>query len=256
MDHVEQSFAGRAAIVTGATKGIGFGIANELVQRGACVCITARNTDDLARAVAELDPEGSGRVIAVRGRADDTDHQQATVAETMSVFARLDIVVNNVAAPGHIGQLMDAPIDGIRVAFDMNVLAALQWCQLAWHAWQKDNGGSILNIASIAGFTVSNDLGAYNISKAALIHLTRQLALELAPGVRVNAIAPALVKTDAARGMWEPDEAAAAAPYPLKRLGTPTDTAKLAAFLLCDDASWITGQTVTADGGVTQVGAQ
>jgi NAD(P)-dependent dehydrogenase (short-subunit alcohol dehydrogenase family) len=254
MSDLSQSFAGKTAIITGASKGIGFGIAEELVSRGASVCITARKEDELAGAVSALDPDGTGQVIAVRGRTEDADHQRATVDEAMAAFGRVDIVVNNVAAYGHFGPIVDAPMDALRGTFEVNVFAALAWCQLAWHAWQKDNGGAIVNVASIGGLTVGAGIGVYNISKAALIHLTRQLSLELAPMVRVNAIAPALVKTDAARGMWEPNEELAAEPYPLKRLGATTDTAKLAAFLLSDDASWITGQTIVADGGITQVG--
>jgi 3-oxoacyl-[acyl-carrier protein] reductase len=254
MSESTTDFSGRAAIVTGATRGIGFGIANELVSRGASVCITARKPDELERAIAELDPAGSGRAIAARGSADDAEHQAAAVAATIAAFGRLDYVVNNAAVNPHFGPLVDADLSAVRKIFDVNVIAALAWTQLAWRAWQRDHGGAILNVASVGGVVPGPMIGAYNASKAALIHLTRQLAQELAPAVRVNGIAPAVVKTDFAKALYENDEEGVANRYPMKRLGVPNDTSKLAAFLLSDDASWITGQTVVIDGGITARG--
>ncbi len=249
-----QDFTGRVALVTGATRGIGFGIAAELVSRGGRVCITARKEDELERAVAELDPESTGLAIAARGSADDSDHQQAAVELTLEEFGRLDHLVNNAAVNPQYGPLMDADLGAVRKIFDVNVTATLAWTQLAWHAWLRDNGGSVLNVASVGGLRAGAPIGAYNASKAALIHLTRQLGVELGPGVRVNAIAPAVVKTTFARALYEDREEQVASAYPLKRLGVPDDTAKLAAFLLSDDASWITGETVTVDGGVSLAG--
>ncbi|HEX4654611.1 MAG TPA: SDR family oxidoreductase [Mycobacteriales bacterium] len=244
-------FKGRTALVTGATRGIGFGIAEELVARGANVCITARKPDELAEAVKSLDPDGSGRAIAARGSADDPDHQRAAVEETVSTFGRLDILVNNAAVNPQYGPLMDADIGAVRKVFEVNVIAVLAWSQRAWEASMREHGGSILNVASVGGLRAGSPIGAYNASKAALIHLTRQLAVEMSPGVRVNGIAPAVVKTKFARALYEGREEEVASHYPLKRLGRPEDTAKLAAFLLSDDASWITGETVTIDGGIT-----
>jgi 3-oxoacyl-[acyl-carrier protein] reductase len=250
----EQDFTGRAAIITGGTRGIGLGIAAELVARGASVCITARKPDELDAAVAELDPEGSGRAIAARGSADDAEHQQGAVDATIAAFGRVDYLVNNAAVNPVFGPTMDYELAAVRTIFEVNVVAALAWTQLVWKAWQKDNGGAVLNVASVGGIRTGPFLGAYNASKAALIHRTKQRAQELSPGVRVNGIAPAVVKTQFARALYEADEEAAAARYPLKRLGVPTDTAKLAAFLLSDDASWITGQTVAIDGGILTAG--
>jgi 3-oxoacyl-[acyl-carrier protein] reductase len=250
----EQDFSGRVAIVTGGTRGIGLGIAAELVERGATVCITARKPDELEAAVAELDPDRTGRAIAARGSADDAEHQQAAVEATMQAFGRLDYVVNNAAVNPVFGPMIDYELPAVRKIFEVNVVAALAWTQLAWRAWLRDNGGAVLNVASVGGIRTGPALGAYNASKAALIHMTKQLAQELAPGVRVNAIAPAVIKTQFARALYESDEDAAAARYPLRRLGVPTDTAKLAAFLLSDDASWITGETVAIDGGILSSG--
>lgn len=254
MSETTQDFTGRAAIITGATRGIGLGIASELVARGASVCITARKPEELERAVADLDPDGSGRAIASRGSADDADHQQATIDATMAAFGRVDFMINNAAVNPHFGLLVDADPQAVRKIFDVNVVAALVWTQLAYRAWQKDNGGAVLNVASVGGVVPGPFIGAYNSSKAALIHLTRQLAQELGPTIRVNGIAPAVVKTDFARALYENNEEGVASRYPMKRLGVPNDTSKLAAFLLSDDASWITGQTVVIDGGITSMG--
>jgi NAD(P)-dependent dehydrogenase (short-subunit alcohol dehydrogenase family) len=248
-------FTAKTAIITGATRGIGFGIASELVDRGASVCITARKPDELERAIAELDPDGSGRAIAARGSADDPEHQAAAVEATMAAFGRLDYIVNNAAVNPHFGPLVDADLGAVRKIFEVNVIATLAWTQLAWRAWLRDHGGAVLNVASVGGVVAGAPIGAYNASKAALIHLTRQLAGELAPVVRVNGIAPAVVKTDFAKALYEADEPGVASRYPMQRLGLPSDTAKLAAFLLSDDASWITGQTVVIDGGITSRGA-
>ena len=247
-------FKGKTALITGATRGIGFGIAAEIVARGGSVCITARKPDELDEAVRSLDPDGSGRALAARGSADDEEHQQAAVDLVMANFGRLDFLVNNAAVNPQYGPMMDADLSAVRKVFEVNVVAVLSWTQKVWRAWLGDNGGAILNVASVGGLRSGSPIGAYNASKAAVIHLTRQLARELGPRTRVNAIAPAVVKTKFARALYEGREEEVASHYPLGRLGTPEDTAKLAAFLLSDDASWITGETVTIDGGITVAG--
>ena len=181
-------------------------------------------------------------------------HERARGARHVT-FGRLDFLVNNAAVNPYFGPTVDADLGAVRKILEVNVVAVLAWTQQAWRAWQRDNGGAVLNVASVGGQRAGGPLGAYGTSKAALIHLTKQLASELAPKVRVNGIAPAVVKTKFARALYENREEEVAAAYPLKRLGTPEDTAKLAAFLLSDDASWITGVTVTIDGGGTLGGA-
>jgi len=248
-------FTGKVGLVTGGTRGIGLGIAQEIVARGGSVCITARKPDELEEAVRTLDPDGAGVAIAARGSADDETHQQEAIEQAVSTFGRLDFLVNNAAVNPYFGPTIDADLGAVRKILEVNVTAVLAWTQQAWRAWMKDNGGAVVNVASVGGLRAGGPLGAYGTSKAALIHLTKQLASELAPGVRVNAIAPAVVKTKFARALYENREEQVAAGYPLKRLGTPDDTAKLAAFLLSDDASWITGITVPIDGGGTLAGA-
>jgi NAD(P)-dependent dehydrogenase (short-subunit alcohol dehydrogenase family) len=244
----DRSFEGRVALVTAATRGIGLGIAAELVRRGARVTVTGRKPEGLQEAVTSLG--GPEIALAVQGKADDEAHQADTVRQTIDRFGSLDVLVNNAGINPVAGPLMDMPLDAVRKTVEVNVTSALAWTQQAWQAKLRDHGGTVLNVASIAGVRPGPFLGWYGISKAALIHLTKQLALELAPGVRVNAIAPGIVKTKFATALYAHDEEGVTAGYPLKRLGSPEDTAALAAFLLSDEASWITGQTVIIDGGV------
>jgi NAD(P)-dependent dehydrogenase (short-subunit alcohol dehydrogenase family) len=248
MRSMTKDFEGRVALITGGTRGIGLGIAQELVNRGARVVVTARKQEELDKVVAEL---GAELAASARGSADDEEHQAAAVALAIERFGRLDHLVNNAAVNPQYGPLVDAELSAVRKVFEVNVTATLAWTQQAWRAWLKDNGGSILNVASVGGIRAGAPIGAYNASKAALIHLTRQLGVELGPTVRVNAIAPAVVKTTFAKALYEGREEDVAQAYPLKRLGVPEDTAKAAAFLLSDDASWITGETLVVDGGVT-----
>ncbi len=191
--------------------------------------------------------------MAVAGSSHDDVHREAAVRATVQQLGGLDILVNNAATNPQYGPLVDADLGAVRKVLEVNVTAPLGWVQEAWRAWMGEHGGAVLNIASVGGLRPGAHIGAYNASKAALIHLTRQLALELAPSVRVNAIAPAVVKTRFAEALYVDREDEVAAGYPLGRLGTPADTAALARFLLSDEASWITGETVVIDGGVSLV---
>lgn len=244
-------FEGCGALVTGATRGIGRGIAEALLARGARVVITARKQGELDAAVRDLDPAGDGRVLAARGSADDEEHQAEAVALAVERFGRLDVLVNNAAVNPQYGPLMDADLGAVRKVLEVNVTAVLGWTQQAWRAWMAEHGGVVLNVASVGGLRAGAPIGAYNVSKAALIHLTRQLAVEMGPRVRVNAVAPAVVKTQFARALYEGREDEVAQAYPMRRLGLPEDVAEAAVFLLGDAASWITGETLVVDGGVT-----
>ncbi|MFJ8033803.1 MULTISPECIES: SDR family oxidoreductase [unclassified Streptomyces] len=239
--------SGRVALVTGASRGIGYGVAEALVARGDRVCITGRTEDALKEAVDRL---GAERVIGVAGKAHDLDHQTEAVERTMEAFGRLDFLVNNAGTNPVFGPIADLDLNVARKVFETNVISALGFAQKSWHAWQKDNGGAIVNIASIAGLAPSPFIGAYGVSKAAMINLTQQLAHEFAPKVRVNAIAPAVVKTKFAQALYEGREEEAAASYPLARLGVPSDIGGAAAFLTSEQSDWITGQTLVVDGGL------
>ncbi|MFR9797358.1 SDR family oxidoreductase [Streptomyces sp. MS06] len=241
------ALSGKVALVTGASRGIGYGVAEALIARGDRVCITGRNEEALKEAVERL---GADRVIGVAGKAHDEAHQAETVERTMAAFGRVDFLVNNAGTNPVFGPIADVDLDVARKVFETNVLSALGFAQRTWHAWQKDNGGAIVNVASVAGLSASPFIGVYGVSKAAMINLTAQLAHEFAPGVRVNAIAPAVVKTRFAQALYEGREEEAAAAYPLKRLGVPSDIGGAAAFLTSEQSDWVTGQTLVVDGGI------
>ena len=239
----------RVAIVTGASRGIGLGIAAELVRQGARVCVTARGQEALDAAVAELG--GPDVAIAVPGKCDDAEHQAEAVAKTMEAFGRLDMLVNNTGINPVYGPMIDCDLAAAAKILAVNVLAPLAWTRLARDAWMGEHGGSVVNVASVAGVRASPGIGMYGVSKAALIRLTTELAVELGPRIRVNAVAPGVVKTKFAVALYEGREDEVSAHYPLKRLGLPEDIAGAVTFLLSDQASWITGQTLVLDGGAT-----
>ncbi|MEO6702226.1 MAG: SDR family oxidoreductase [Jatrophihabitantaceae bacterium] len=241
-------FEGQVALVTGASRGIGFAIAQRLVAEGARVCITARKPEPLQAAAAELG--GPDTVIFAAGGGDDPAHRQAAVQATMDSFGRLDVLVNNTGINPVFGPLLDIDEAAARKIFEINVMSALGWIKLAHRAWLAEHGGAIVNVASVAGLGVSPGIAFYGMTKAALINMTRQLAAELAPSIRVNAIAPAVVKTKFAEALYINDEQAAAAHYLLKRLGEPADVAGAVAYLASADAAWTTGQTLVLDGGM------
>lgn len=245
-----QRFAGRVAIVTGASRGIGFAVAQRLVAEGAQVCLTARKPDALEVAVESLG--GTQRALAVAGRGDDAEHQADAVARTVREFGHLDVLVNNTGINPAYGPLTDLDESVARKIMDVNVLAALSWTrQVLAAGLGADGAGAIVNVASIAGLAPSPGIGYYGVSKSALIGLTMQLAAELSPRVRVNAVAPAVVRTKFAEALYLDREAEVAAAYPLGRLGEPADIGAAVAFLASSDASWITGQTLLIDGGLS-----
>jgi NAD(P)-dependent dehydrogenase (short-subunit alcohol dehydrogenase family) len=237
-------FDGTVSLITGASRGIGFAIAQRIVAEGGSVVITGRKQDALDAAVAELGPDAS----AVAGRADDADHRASVFAHIAEQHGRLDHLVNNTGINPVYGPIIDVDADAARKILEVNVVAALDWTRAALSAGLAR---SVVNIASVAGLSASPGIAFYGISKAALINLTAQLAYELAPGIRVNAVAPAVIKTAFARALYEGHEGEVAAGYPLARLGEPADVAGPVAFLLSDDAAWMTGQTVSIDGGAS-----
>jgi NAD(P)-dependent dehydrogenase (short-subunit alcohol dehydrogenase family) len=240
-----ERFAGQVALITGASRGIGFAVARRLAAEGARVCVTARKPDALAVAVETLG--GPDRAIAVAGRGDDAAHQTAAVRAAVETFGRLDVLVSNIGINPVYGALTGLDEGAARKIMEVNVLGALRWVREARPAGIN----CIVNVASIAGLRPSPGIGYYGVSKAALIGLTIQLAAELAPHIRVNAVAPAVVKTRFAAALYEGHEQDAASRYPLGRLGEPEDVAAAVAFLASPDASWITGQTLVVDGGVS-----
>jgi len=239
---------GKVALVTGATRGIGRAIAEALVAAGAAVCVTARKQDELDETVTTLRASG-GEAIAFAGSAGDPEAVEAGVAHCVGELGGLDILVNNAATNPEFGPVVAADLSAVAKTWRTNQEGPLRYIQAAWKATMAETGGAILNVASVGGLKPTPGIGVYNISKAALIHMTRQLAIELAPTVRVNALAPGIIKTSFSRALYEHDEAGVAARQPMARLGTPDDVAAAALFLLSDASSWMTGGVITVDGG-------
>jgi NAD(P)-dependent dehydrogenase (short-subunit alcohol dehydrogenase family) len=237
-------FDGKTALVTGASRGIGLAIAQRLVDDGARVVITARGQDTLDAAVESLG--GSSKAMGIAGKADNAEHRADVFARIASDFGTLDYLVNNAGINPAYGKAVDVSDEAIRKIFEVNVIGSLAWSREAVAAGLST---AIVNISSISGITAAPGIALYGVSKAALINLTTQLAYELAPGIRVNAVAPAVIKTDFAKALYEGREQEVAATYPLKRLGIPNDVAGPVTFLLSEDAAWITGQTLVIDGG-------
>ncbi|MEU5579132.1 SDR family oxidoreductase [Streptomyces huasconensis] len=236
---------GRVAVVTGASRGIGLAAAAALRDHGARVVITSRSQERAEEAAAQL---GDG-VVGFGAHATDEDAARACVDFTLATYGRLDVLVNNAGTNPAYGPVIDQDHARFAKTMDVNLWAPILWTSLAVKAWMGEHGGSVVNTASIGGFTVAQDVGVYHVSKAALIHLTKQLALELAPKVRVNAIAPGVVRTRLAEALWQENEARVAAATPLGRIGEPEDLGEAVAFLAGDGARWITGETLVVDGG-------
>jgi NAD(P)-dependent dehydrogenase (short-subunit alcohol dehydrogenase family) len=227
---------GKTALVTGASKGIGFAIAKGMAESGAKVMLSSRKQEQLEKAAAEI----GGDVDVFAANAGEPDQAEACV----------DVLVNNAATNPYFGRAIDIELSRYDKTFQVNVRGAFVWTQLAYRSWMQEHGGSVINIASIGGLKYGGLIGIYDTTKAALIHLTKHLAAELAPEVRVNAIAPGLVKTDFAKALYQSGEEAVAAMMPLKRLGVPDDIAPAAVYLASDAASWVTGHVMVLDGGV------
>jgi NAD(P)-dependent dehydrogenase (short-subunit alcohol dehydrogenase family) len=235
---------GKVALVTGASKGIGKAIATGFAEAGAQVMLSARKLDGLQAAAAEI--KGETEVFAAN--VGDIEAADACVLATIERFGGLDILVNNAATNPYAGPTMGIDPARFDKTFQVNIRGPVFWCQAAWKHALRDKPGVIMNIASVGGLRAEPILGAYNLTKAALIHLTRQLAGELAP-TRVVGLAPGLVQTDFAQYLVDNFGEKLAASLPTGRLGEPEDIGNFAVFLASDKASWITGETFVIDGG-------
>jgi NAD(P)-dependent dehydrogenase (short-subunit alcohol dehydrogenase family) len=247
-----QGLENKVAIVTGASRGIGLGIAERLVAEGAKVTITARKPEALEEAVAALG--GPDHALGIAGNASDAEHREDVVARTIETFGSVDLLVNNTGINPVFGPLVEIDLDSARKIVEVNAISALAWVQAVHRAWMGEHGGAVVNVSSVSGVKPAPGISMYGASKAMLISLTESLAVELGPTIRVNAVAPAVVKTRFASMLYEGREEEVSAAYPLKRLGVPEDIGSVVAFLLSDDSAWLTGQTLVIDGGVTLTG--
>jgi NAD(P)-dependent dehydrogenase (short-subunit alcohol dehydrogenase family) len=247
---MEISLEGRVALVTGASKGIGLAIAKSMAESGAKVMLSSRKEDQLRAAAAGI----AGETDVFAANAGDLSAASACIDATIQRFGAVDILVNNAATNPYFGKTLGVDEGRFAKTFDVNLKGPLFWSQMVYERWMKDHPGVIVNIASVGGMRAEIGLGVYNLTKAALIHMTRQLASEIGPS-RVVGIAPGLVKTDFAAVLVDNYGDTLAARLPTKRLGEPEDIANLAVFLASDAASWITGETYVIDGGAGVAGS-
>jgi NAD(P)-dependent dehydrogenase (short-subunit alcohol dehydrogenase family) len=243
---MDTNLDGKVAIVTGGSRGIGLAIGRALAGAGARVLLSARKPAALEAAAASV----PGEVDVFAANAGEPDQAAACVAHCIERFGRIDILVNNAAANPYFGPTTGIDLAAAEKTVRVNQLGSLVWTQLAMDAGLANGGGAVLIVSSIGGLAIERNLGWYNVTKAATLQLTRQLAAELAPDVRVNALAPGFIRTDFSRALWEGREDRIANATPLGRMGEPEDVARAALFLVSDAASWITGHTLVVDGGV------
>ncbi len=252
------SLEDKVALITGSSRGIGRAIAEAMASAGAKVVISSRKPQACDKVAAGIRDAG-GEAIAVPCNVSDRDQIQSLVDITLKQWGKIDVLVCNAAVNPHFGSSMEISEEAYDKIMSTNVKNVLWLCRAVIPQMAERKDGAVIIVSSIAGFKGTRRLGTYAISKAADMQMTRNLAMEWGhENVRVNCIAPGLVRTDFARALWDDPEnhAKALAAYPLGRLGEPDDVAGAAVFLAAKAASWITGQTLVVDGGTSAAGGQ
>jgi len=247
---------GKVALITGSTKGIGKAIAQRMAEQGAKVVVSSRNQELCDEVAGEVNDSG-GTAISVACNINYKEQLENLVAQTQQKLGNIDILVCNAAINPYFGPSQDIPDPAFDKVMHANIGSVHRLCQLVIPSMAENGGGAVIFISSIGGLKGSDALGAYAISKAADMQIARNLAVEWGPkNIRVNCIAPGLVRTDFARALWEnPDiYEATISKYPLRRIGEPDEIAGAAILLASDAGSFTTGQTIVIDGGGTIAG--
>lgn len=249
---MDTGLAGKTALITGGSRGIGRATALALAGEGCNVVLSSRKQEALDEVAAEIraaHPEVG--VLAWAAHAAEAEQAQAAVDAAVARYGGVDVLVNNAGTSPYFGPLVDMDAARADKTVQVNQYAVVLWTQLAWKASMAERGGAVVNVSSVGGVVTEPGIGYYNATKAAVMHLTRQFAAELAPAVRVNAVAPGITRTNLARALWEEHERELADAFPLGRIGEPDDIAKVVVFLAGGVSGWMTGQTVIVDGGAT-----
>jgi NAD(P)-dependent dehydrogenase (short-subunit alcohol dehydrogenase family) len=242
-------------LVTGASRGIGSAIANALVEQGATVVLSSRKQADLDEEAARINSAYPNRATAIAAHAGRPEDLERLVKSVMERFAHIDILVNNAATNPYFGPMLGAELPAWDKTFEVNLRGVFMLTKLVYEAWMETHGGAIINVASTGGLRPGLGLGIYNVSKAGVVMLTRQLAREVGGKVRVNAVAPGLIKTRFAEVLWGNETLLdrVLASNPMGRIGLPEEVAGAVAFLASDAASYINGEVIVIDGGGGEV---
>ena len=254
---ISYDYSGHNAIVTGGTRGIGYATARLLAASGANVTITGRKQETVEPAAAALQAEAAelnpnaGRVLGIAAHVADPDAAQRTCEATVQEFGSVDVLVNNAGTNPAYGPIHKQSPEAMAKTYEVNVIGPVIWTAAAKDAGMgTDRKGAIVNLSSIGALTEEAKLGVYNGTKAALLHMTRQMANELAPAIHVNSIAPGVVRTKLSEALWKEHEDAVAAITPARRIGEPEDVAAAIAFLAAPATTWLVGENLVVDGGM------
>jgi NAD(P)-dependent dehydrogenase (short-subunit alcohol dehydrogenase family) len=243
----------KVAIVTGSSRGIGLAIAKRYAEQGAKVVLSSRKQESLDPIAEEMRNAGHD-VVAIAAHNGKKDMLNNLIAQTVERFGGLDILVNNAATNPHFGSMLDSEDSQWQKTFEVNIMGNVWLCQAAVPQMRERGGGKIINVASVNGLRPGSFQGIYSMTKAAVISMTQTLAMELASdNIQVNAIAPGLIKTYFAQALWSNDDllAGVQARTPMSRIGEPDEIAGMAVYLASAASSFVTGQTMVVDGGIT-----
>jgi NAD(P)-dependent dehydrogenase (short-subunit alcohol dehydrogenase family) len=245
----------RVALVTGGSRGIGAATAEVLAEHGAIVVLSSRKQSDLDAEAGRINARFPGHASAVAAHAGREEDLKRLVDTVMDQYGRIDILINNAGTNPYAGPLIDAEVSAWDKTFEVNVRGMLLLTQFVYRAWMGEHGGTIVNVASTGGLRPGLGLGVYRVAKAAVVFLTRQLARELGSNIRVNAVAPGLIKTRFAEALWGNEDVLQRilAPNPTGRIGTVEEVANAILFLVSDAASYVNGEVLVVDGGGGEV---